>query len=109
LISQRSFFKILLWLAFAVLLALQLRAIAGRMLPQDAASGELTASKYPYVTIGSKQFHLAPGSRIFDRNNRIIVPNSLPPGATVLYQVDSNGDLAKMWLLTPEEAADLKK
>lgn len=99
----------MLWLAFAVLLALQLRAIAGRMLPQDAASGDLTASKYPYVTIGSKQFHLAPGSRIFDRNNRIIVPNSLPPGATVLYQVNSNGDLANMWLLTPEEAANLKK
>jgi hypothetical protein len=109
LISQRSFFKILLWLAFAVLLALQLRAIAGRVLPQDAASGELTANKYPYVTIGSKQFHLAPGSKIFDRNNRIIFPNSLPAGATVLYQVNSNGDLANIWLLTPEEAANRKK
>ena len=99
----------MLWLALAALLALQLRAVAGRMLPQDAASGELTASKYPYVTIGAKRFHLAPGSRIFDQHNRIIVPNSLPPSATVLYKINSNGDLANMWLLTPEEAANLKK
>ncbi len=99
----------MLWLAFAVLLALQPWAVAGRILPQNAVSGELTASRYPYVTIGDKRFHLAPGSRIFDQNNRIIVPNSLPPAAVVLYQVNSNGDLANMWLLTPEEAANLKK
>ena len=90
-------------------LALQPCAVAGRILPQNAVSGELTASRYPYVTIGDKRFHLAPGSIIIDQNNRIILPNYLPRSATVLYQIDSNGDLAKMWLLTPEEVANLKK
>jgi len=90
-------------------LALQPCAVAGGILPQNAVSGELTASRYPYVTIGDKRFHLAPGSIIIDQNNRIILPNYLPRSATVLYQIDSNGDLAKMWLLTPEEVANLKK
>ena len=93
----------------AALLALQLGAVAGRILPQNALSGELTASRYPYVIIGDKRFHLAPGSLIFDQNNRIILPNYLPRRAIVLYNVDGNGDLHKMWLLTPEEVANLKK
>ena len=91
------------------LLALQPWAVAGRILPQNAMLGELTATNYPYVTIGDKQFHLAPGSKIIDQNNRIILPNYLPRSAIVLYTIDSNGDLAKMWLLTPEEVANLKK
>ncbi len=95
--------------ALSAWLALQPWAVAGRILPQNAVSGELTASRYPYVTIGDKRFHLAPGSIIIDQNNRIILPNYLPRSATVLYQIDSNGDLAKMWLLTPEEVANLKK
>ena len=91
------------------LLALQPWAVAGRILPQNAVSGELTASRYPYVIIGDKRLHLAPGSLIFDQNNRIILPNYLPRKATVLYNIDGNGDLHKMWLLTPEEVANLKK
>ncbi len=93
----------------AALIALQPWAVAGRILPQNALLGELTASRYPYVTIGDKRFHLAPGSLIFDQNNRTILPNYLPRSATVIYKIDGNGDLSKMWLLTPEEVANLKK
>ena len=107
LIPQRAFYKILL--GAAALLALQLWAVAGRILPQNAVPGELPASSYPYVTIGNRQFHLAPGSLIYDQNNRIILPNYLPSKATVLYNVDANGDLHRMWLLTPEEVANLNR
>ncbi|HUL41838.1 MAG TPA: hypothetical protein VLV32_08030 [Burkholderiales bacterium] len=96
-------------LGAALLLAFQLCALAGRLLPQNGVLGELTASSYPYVIIGDKKLHLAPGSLIFDQNNRIILPNYLPRKATVLYSVDSNGDLHEMWILTPEEVANLNK
>ncbi len=92
----------------SALLVLHLWAVAGRTLPQNAVLGELTATSYPYVTIGDKQFHLAPGTRIFDQNNRIILPVSMPTRATVLYKLDANGDLINMWLLTPDELATLK-
>jgi hypothetical protein len=108
LIAQRPLFTILLGTALIALLALQPWAVAGRILPQNAVLGELTATSYPYVTIGKKRFHLAPGSLIFDQNNRTILPNSLPRKAAVLYQLDANGDLHKMWLLTPDELAKLK-
>ncbi|HMK14489.1 MAG TPA: hypothetical protein VK460_05705 [Burkholderiales bacterium] len=91
------------------LLALQPWAVAGRILPQNAVLGELTATNYPYVTIGKKQFHLAPGSLIHDQNNRIILPVSMPSSAAVLYKLDANGDVINMWLLTPEELATLKR
>ena len=95
--------------ALSASLALQLWAVAGRILPQNAVLGELTASSYPYVIIGDKQFHLAPGTRIFDQNNRIILPVSMPINITVLYKLDANGDLINMWLLTPDELATLKQ
>ncbi|MGH8743544.1 MAG: hypothetical protein ACREUY_04620, partial [Burkholderiales bacterium] len=91
------------------LLGWQTWAHAGRILPPNGVKDELQDSKYPYVLIGGSRFHLAPGSRIFDQNNRIILPNYLPLSATVLYQLDGNGDLINMWLLTPEEAASSKK
>ncbi|MGH8753162.1 MAG: hypothetical protein ACREUJ_04660, partial [Burkholderiales bacterium] len=73
--------------ALIALLALQPWAVAGRILPHNAVLGELTATSYPYVIIGKKQLHLAPGSLIFDQNNRTILPSYLPRKATVLYQL----------------------
>jgi hypothetical protein len=39
------------------------------------------------------------------QNNLIIVPMSLPPGALVKYTLDGNGQIHRVWVLTPEEAA----
>ena len=108
-LSTAPILKTLVSLIFFALLGWQTGALAGRILPPDAVADELKDSKYPYVLIGGSRFHLAPGSRIFDQNNRIILPNYLPRSATVLYQLDGNGDLINMWLLTPAEAASLKK
>jgi hypothetical protein len=109
LIAQRPFFTILLGTALIALFALQPWAVAGRILPQNAVLGELSATSYPYVTIGKNQFHLAPGTKIYDQNNRIILPVSMPTRAFVLYKLDANGDLINMWLLTQDELATLKR
>ncbi|MGH8751326.1 MAG: hypothetical protein ACREUV_06445 [Burkholderiales bacterium] len=84
-------------------------AHAGRILPPDGVAGELKDSRYPYVIVSGKQFHLAPGARIFDQNNRIILPGYLPNGADVVYKLDGSGDLINMWLLTPQEIETLNK
>lgn len=94
-------------LAFALLLVFN--AQAGRMLPQNAQVGQLNGVAYPQVRIGSQVFRLAPGVRIYDAFNRIIIPTSLPASGKVYYQVDSSGMLIQMWLPTPEEQAGMSR
>jgi hypothetical protein len=86
-----------------------LTANAARNFPPNAIAGKLVAHEYPYVQIDSDTLHLAPGSKIFDQNNRIILPNYLPDNASVVYQLGVNGELSNMWLLTDEEDALVKQ
>jgi len=48
---------------------------------------------------------LAPGAQIRNAANLIIVPTALPPDALVRYLVDAQGMVMRVWILTPQEAA----
>jgi hypothetical protein len=91
----------------ALFLVFSLTANAGRILPQDAKVGEIRGHAYPEVRIGDTVYRLAPGARIYDAFNRIILPGQLPQAGRVLYQLDPYGNLFRLWLLTPEEEAAL--
>ena len=93
------------WIVFIVALFFAASVHAGRFLPPAAKLGELKAADYPYVKIGDNVLRLAPGARIFNTENRMILPNLLPAQATVFYQLDLHGQVIKLWLATPEEAA----
>ena len=70
--------------------------------------GDLKAYEYPSMKIGDNIYRLAPGSRIFNQQNLIIMPASLQvQSAPVMYLLDMSGDLSGVWLLTGEEAASL--
>lgn len=84
-----------------------LPAFAGRILPPEATPGQLNANSYPLVTISGKVYHMAPGGKIYDQSNRIIMPGTLPESGKVVFLTDMNGDISKIWLLTPEEEAAL--
>lgn len=62
-------------------------------------------SPLPYVNLGGTMLKLAPGGVIYDQNNRTIVHNALPPGADVVYALDMNGDVGRIYILTPREQA----
>ena len=55
--------------------------------------------------MSGKLVKLAPGGMIYDQNNRTIVHNALPPGADVAVTPDMNGDVARIYILTPLERA----
>lgn len=76
-----------------------------RNLPGDAARGSVTYVQGNIVSLDGKQLKLAPGGQIRGQNNLIVMPAALPPGSPVKYRLDRNGDLAQVWILTPEEAA----
>ena len=78
-------------------------------LPADARYGELKAFQHPQARIGDKVLRLAPGAKIYNTQNLIIMPVGMPQQASVLYQLDINGEIIELWLLTPAEAAAAKK
>jgi hypothetical protein len=81
-------------------------AFSARNFPEKAMRGKIKSHNFPYVKIGDKTFRLAPGGRIFNQQNLIIMPASLQSQtAQIMYTTDMNGDLSRVWLLTAEEAA----
>ena len=77
-----------------------------RQIPANTERGWLRHVQETVITIDDKQVQLAPGATIRNQQNLIVVPVSLPrEGALAEYQLDASGQVARAWLLTPEEAA----
>ena len=82
-----------------------------RLLPANGKLGELVGQQHqhPVVQIDRKLLRLAPGGVILDRDNRFILPVYLPARAEVLYVVDSQGEVSRIVILTPQELAQLRR
>jgi len=58
------------------------------------------------VTVDDKTMQLAAGAIIRDRQNLIIVPVTIPrEGAWAAYSLNRDGQIFRVWLLTPAELA----
>jgi len=79
---------------------------AAREFPQEARRGTIDSHQYPIYRIDSKTYRMSAGGRIYNEQNLIITPVSLPKRkAEVMYRLDMRGELAAIWLLTREEVA----
>ena len=76
-----------------------------RQIPDSAKRGSIVHIQDALVEIDGKQMRLSPAAQIRNRDNLFIVPMSLPPGALVKYTLDGTGQIHRVWVLTPEEAA----
>ena len=76
-----------------------------RTIPKDAVRGEMTHLTENIVSVNGQRMRLAPGALIYAQNNLIIMPAQVPAGSLVEYTTDRNGELFKVWILTPKEAA----
>jgi hypothetical protein len=97
----------LLYLIGGILLSFAHYAWAqSRQIPVEVQRGWLRHVQETVITIDDRQLQLAPGATIRNQQNMIVVPVSLPPeGALAEYQLDASGQVARAWLLTPDEAA----
>ena len=87
-------------------LALPAAAMAQvRRIPDQAGRGNIVHIQDTTVEIDGRRMRLSAGAQSRNRDNLIIVPTSLPPGALVKYTLDGNGQIHRIWVLTPEEAA----
>ena len=97
----------LLFLAAACLLALPAAAQVQRNFPQNALRGALVFGQAPEITLNGQPARLAPGTRIRDMNNMVIVPSGLLDARFLVhYTIDLYGLVKDVWILTPQEAAN---
>jgi len=82
-----------------------------RPLPANGKLGELVGRQQPYplLQINNTILRLAPGGLIYDQHNRTILHNYLPEQAYVLFVQDRNGDVARIFILRPEELEQLQR
>jgi hypothetical protein len=80
-----------------------------RPIPDETKRATIAYVSGMMVAINGRQILLSPAVQIRDQSNRIIVPSALPPGESVAdYLLDFNGQVSRVWLLTPQEAARKK-
>jgi hypothetical protein len=78
---------------------------AAREFPPDAKRAVFSVLQYPQVKLYKETLQLAPGAQIRDESNLIVQPQSLPGRYRVLYTLDNNGNVYRVWILTPQEQA----
>jgi predicted YcjX-like family ATPase len=71
----------------------------------DAKRGQMRHLEAMQVEINGERMQLAPGAQIRDRANMIVLPGALPPESLVKYTRNPQGQIARVWILTPQEAA----
>jgi hypothetical protein len=77
-----------------------------RAFPQNALRGAIVIGVAPDILLNDERARLAPGARIRDQNNMMVVPGALTGGKYLVnYSVDIAGLVKEVWILRPEEAS----
>ncbi|AVR99373.1 hypothetical protein C9I28_24310 [Pseudoduganella armeniaca] len=83
---------------------------APRDIPPEAKRGTLTPGWFPDIVLDGQPRRLAPAARIFNQDNLIEVPAALRGrDLAVCYTENADGDVDRVWLLTPEEARQRRR
>ena len=92
-------------LTLAAAFATSVHAQFPRQFPPEAKLAELVGQKQPYplLELDDKVLRLAPGGRVMDEHNRVVLHSYLPKHAHVLYVLDMNGDVSRVYILRPDE------
>ena len=94
---------------FLIALSLICTAMAAqaqmRAIPADAKRATMTHVSAMTVDLNGNRVLLATGAQIRDSRNLIIIPGALPPNSLVKYQVDTQNQIWRIWILSAEEAA----
>ncbi|MBC7803662.1 MAG: hypothetical protein H7Y16_07275 [Candidatus Parcubacteria bacterium] len=76
-----------------------------RVIPAEAKRATLKHVEGMTVELSGKRTQLAAGAQIRDGRNMIVVPTAVPPDVLVKYMPDSQGQVSRIWILSPQEAA----
>ncbi|RZI84986.1 MAG: hypothetical protein EOP38_06880 [Rubrivivax sp.] len=77
-----------------------------RNFPAKALRGEMVVTGAPEVTLNGKPARLAPGSRIRDQNQMLLMSGAITGQKLIVnYTVEQYGLLQDVWVLRPAEIA----
>ena len=76
-----------------------------RTIPADAKRATISHVQGMTVELDGKRTELAAGAQIRDANNMIVLPIALPRDALVKFIPDPQGQVWRIWILSPQEAA----
>lgn len=75
-----------------------------RPIPDEAPRVKAGFSVPGTVKVGDDVLRLSPGAQIRDTANRVVLPSHVRGEYTVRLLLDRNGQVHRVWILTPEEA-----
>lgn len=76
-----------------------------RTIAPEAKRGVMRHVEGMTVEINGKRAQLAAGAQIRDGRNMVVVPAAVPADVVVKYLLDGQGQLSRVWILSPQEAA----
>jgi hypothetical protein len=77
-----------------------------RRFPDHAERGQFQVGLPPEVSINGKAERLAPGARIFNPHNMIVLSGSISGQSYIVnYTRDTYGLIKDVWILSPQEQA----
>jgi hypothetical protein len=91
------------FLLAAALLAAAPFAHAARTFPDNSHQVWISAVADDSIIADGDAFHLSPAVLIYTPTNSTIVKGALEPGVIARVQLDMNGDVRKIWILTRDE------
>ena len=76
-----------------------------RTIPPEAKRATLDRIQGSVATINGKNLQLAVGAQIRDGHNMIVVPMAVPPNLLIKFLLDGQGQVYRVWILSPAEAS----
>jgi hypothetical protein len=100
--------QVTLWLLIMVLclLAQPVFSQQTRKFPPNSQLGSLTAVAFPHFTINGQQMTMGAGGQIRGIDNMIILPSTANYIGLIRFQLDTMGNLHRVWILTPDEVKE---
>lgn len=93
---------------FVLLFALLSAQAMARNFPANTRFARVDAVTSNAVQIDSTWIQAAPGLRIAGQNNVLVFLNQLPAKSWIGFQLDHQGSLMRIWILTANEVAERK-
>ena len=77
--------------------------------PMGSLLGNATFGTFPQISINCTDYTLGPGVRVLSPQQRVIPTQQLSGmQSPVVFQTDATGNVFRIWLVTPQAAAQLQ-